>query len=316
MTAANGGTMTCHGMSNPISFRIGSDWVTLYFMVMDTLGGDDMILGRDFLKKYDVLLDLARRRMKIRNPNQTYQTRVVHYVDETKHVNHGQMEWNAKMQPQSMERYPLKIKKIRKDDSIVAEDLPRLVYVEPVVRPEDDPTISVGRTLTVLRGNMIEASVANLDLERELLAKPENTNVRIFAVRSEIKRIPIRYIQNRNSSTSSSSSAASSSSSPTTCSSSEVRTQVSSTSSEMSDITALTQTVPEIRSDYTRSDYPCRPTPDAWPCRPEYDADRVGMSPDQQETLDEILTEFGDIFSKHPGDIGQTTKMEHQIKIL
>ncbi|MCP4480999.1 MAG: hypothetical protein GY818_23235, partial [Planctomycetaceae bacterium] len=39
LIAANGGEMTCHGLSNPVTFRIGADWITLYFMVMDTLGG-------------------------------------------------------------------------------------------------------------------------------------------------------------------------------------------------------------------------------------------------------------------------------------
>ncbi|MCP4477845.1 MAG: hypothetical protein GY818_07115, partial [Planctomycetaceae bacterium] len=305
MVAATGEYMKCHGMSNPITMRIGSDWVTLYFMVMATLGGDDMILGRDFMTKYDVLIDLPRQRMKIRNPKQEYQLRKMYLIDENRRTSHGQVGWNIDMPPQTMERYPLKVKRTKRNDPQLGDDLPQLVYVEPITSPEDDPTIAVGRTLTILRDDTVEASIANLDLEKKLTAKPGNTNARIYPVRTEIQRIPIRYIRNRNSTSGSSTSESTSS---TDDSSSASDSSDSTAYSILSEISSLSQTIPESpRGPDTM--------PEAWPTRPVYDPDRVGMSPDQQERLDELFEKYGDIFSTHPGDIGQTNVLEHHITL-
>ena len=42
--------------------------------VVNGLGYDDLTLGRDFLIKYDVLLDLPRRKLTIRNSHGRYRT--------------------------------------------------------------------------------------------------------------------------------------------------------------------------------------------------------------------------------------------------
>ncbi|MCP4480998.1 MAG: RNA-directed DNA polymerase, partial [Planctomycetaceae bacterium] len=263
-----------------------------------------MILGRDFLQKYDVLVDLHRHRIKIRNPKQEYQLRVMHHVDESRRMSHANFKGGINLQPQTMDRYPLNLKQIRKKEHQPGDDLPHLVYIEPLVSAEDNPTISVGRTVAILQNGMVDTSIANLDLERELIAKPENTNARVYPVRAEVQRIPINYIHDRNSSCSSQSSSEDSES--------DVQTSISDSTedSDFSEISSLNQTIPE-----SRSNYPCGPTPAEWPCRPVYDPDRIGMSEDQQERLDALFETYGDVFSTHPGDIGQTDRMEHPITL-
>ena len=43
-----------------------------------------MILGRDFLQRYDVLVDLPKNRVVIRNTKQTYDVRAISNVSSIK----------------------------------------------------------------------------------------------------------------------------------------------------------------------------------------------------------------------------------------
>ena len=42
-------------------------------MVVDELADEHMILGREFITMYDVLIDLPRRELLIRNPERKYE---------------------------------------------------------------------------------------------------------------------------------------------------------------------------------------------------------------------------------------------------
>ena len=49
-------------------FLIEGRKLWIKFVVCQRLGGDDIILGRDFMRMYDVLVDIPRGEMVIRNP--------------------------------------------------------------------------------------------------------------------------------------------------------------------------------------------------------------------------------------------------------
>ncbi|MCP4195076.1 MAG: hypothetical protein GY768_31130, partial [Planctomycetaceae bacterium] len=209
------------------------------------------------------------------------------------------------MQPQTMDRLPLHLQETRRERKEKGDHLARLVYVEPVVTAEQDPTISVGRTLGVLREGVVEVSVANLDLERALTAKPENTNARVYPVITELKRLKVTYAKRRPKDPNVDDSTSSSTTGSTTDSSSATTISFGSQISSASD---LSQMIPEPLGDYP-SEVPLN----EWPTRPEYDPERVDMTEDQQERLEGIFNEYTDIFSTGIGDIGRTHLAEHQI---
>ena len=53
------------------------------FMIVENLGQDHMILGRDFLKHYDVSVDVARSDLLIRNPAREYTVHTIYKIDQT-----------------------------------------------------------------------------------------------------------------------------------------------------------------------------------------------------------------------------------------
>ena len=84
LTAANGTALACRGLSKPVEFQIGTKELSLQFLIVDNLGGEDIILGRDFLTMYDVLLDVPRGRMDIRNEELLYTTRTRQVADQSR----------------------------------------------------------------------------------------------------------------------------------------------------------------------------------------------------------------------------------------
>jgi hypothetical protein len=54
----------------PIHF--GNLYFTFDTLVVEDLGGDDIVLGRDFLRKYDVLVDIPNKQIEVRNPDLAY----------------------------------------------------------------------------------------------------------------------------------------------------------------------------------------------------------------------------------------------------
>ena len=56
------------GFFPSLEVRVLDTHLQISCTVVDGLGYDDLILGREFLTRYDVLLDLPRRELTIRNP--------------------------------------------------------------------------------------------------------------------------------------------------------------------------------------------------------------------------------------------------------
>ena len=67
--AANGKTITTVGMAENVSFQLGGHTLKTNFIVIpDHLGAEDFLLGRNFLRTYNVLVDLTAMRVTIRDP--------------------------------------------------------------------------------------------------------------------------------------------------------------------------------------------------------------------------------------------------------
>ena len=77
LTTASGGSLGARGYTSPMWFNVGTTPCVHSFIVVDKLAADEIILGRDFLMKYDVIVDLPRQELIIRNPNLQYSVNAV-----------------------------------------------------------------------------------------------------------------------------------------------------------------------------------------------------------------------------------------------
>ena len=67
--AANGKTIKTFGLAEPIRFQLGGyEQVTNFVVVDDSMGAEDFLLGRNFLRAYQVLVDLTSMKIVVRAP--------------------------------------------------------------------------------------------------------------------------------------------------------------------------------------------------------------------------------------------------------
>jgi transposase InsO family protein len=72
MTAANEGAMETKGYAKGVSFSLAGKHMDVDAAVVESLGSHGFILGREFLIKYDVLVDIPRQTITIRNKGNRY----------------------------------------------------------------------------------------------------------------------------------------------------------------------------------------------------------------------------------------------------
>ena len=81
--AANGKTITNVGIAEDVSFQLGGHTLKTNFVVIaDHIGSEDFLLGRNFLRTYNVLVDLAAMKVTIRDPETPRIFKAVHEVSD------------------------------------------------------------------------------------------------------------------------------------------------------------------------------------------------------------------------------------------
>ena len=81
--AANGKTITTVGMAENVNFQLGGHSLKTNFIVIaDHLGAEDFLLGRNFLRTYNVLVDLIAMRVTIRDPKTPRHFKPIHEVSD------------------------------------------------------------------------------------------------------------------------------------------------------------------------------------------------------------------------------------------
>ena len=79
--AANGKTITIVGIAENVNFQLGGHTLkTNFIVIVDHLGAEDFLLGRNFLRTYNV--HLTAMRVTIRDPKYPRHFKLVHEVSD------------------------------------------------------------------------------------------------------------------------------------------------------------------------------------------------------------------------------------------
>ena len=70
LTAANGQEVRTFGLVENVTFKLAGYTLQASFILIEDVLGDDFILGRSFLRRFDVLIDVRGKRLTIRDPHQ------------------------------------------------------------------------------------------------------------------------------------------------------------------------------------------------------------------------------------------------------
>ena len=83
LDAANGKTINTIGIAESVNFQLGGHTLkTIFIVIADQLGAEDFLLGRNFLRTYNVLVDLTAMRDTIRDPKAPRHFKPVHEVSD------------------------------------------------------------------------------------------------------------------------------------------------------------------------------------------------------------------------------------------
>ena len=97
----------------PLAIEGQTYWIKL--IVVQELGGDQVILGRDFLTIHDVLVDVQRRRITIRNPGRKYQVKTSLHMDEERINYLGEANHTFTIPGEEISAIPFIVRKKRND---------------------------------------------------------------------------------------------------------------------------------------------------------------------------------------------------------
>ena len=81
--AANGKNITTVGIAEDVNFQLGGYTLKTNFVVIaDHIGSEDLLLGRNFLRTYNVLVDLTAMKVTIRDPKTPRIFKATHEVSD------------------------------------------------------------------------------------------------------------------------------------------------------------------------------------------------------------------------------------------
>jgi hypothetical protein len=278
--AVNDSEIPIHGITPGLSFEIAGHLVNMTFLVVDNMGRDEMILGRDFMRKYDVLVDTPRNTIKIRNMDQEYTTVEKYEVQSKKQSLQARILGRQYSPADSIEQFNFKIKRRSKSKTFL--NVRRwLGYTEEM---EDsglgEAGIRAGAGIVLVENLKLRLALSNTNSKTHdatCLSHRSNSGVRITPVTIHYQNVP-RHNQEMQKA----------------IKMIELKQRGSLDPENMEDDTSLPSSAATFRSG---SDLPIeKDTPDKFPTKPDYTHIREEVNDEQWGKLEKVMEEHKDLF--------------------
>ena len=175
--AANGKTINTIGIAENLNFQLGGHTLKTNFIVIaDHLGAEDFLLGRNFLRTYNVLVDLTAMRVTIRDPKAPRHFKPIHEVS-----NH---ETSLVVSTQKVILGPFEHKLIKAQ--VITQDPNEYLFRNVMIRPSgvhnkcsfvsEDTLTSAGEDGTVFLAVRNRTANENVTLQNKtVLGRAEST---------------------------------------------------------------------------------------------------------------------------------------------
>ncbi len=154
------------GVTDELKMNLNGLQLPISFIVVEHLGEDDFLLGRTFIRDFDVLIDLSQNSILIRDPNRARKLQrkevIGAYSDKMKLI----VEAGTLLKPKEVTLYRLKLPsaggKLRNDRQVC-------VLAVKDIRTEAH-CVSAGRTLTLTKDGRVAVPILN-PIEKELMIR-------------------------------------------------------------------------------------------------------------------------------------------------
>ena len=311
--AANGKTIKTYGLAERIHFQLGGyELETNFVVVDDAMGVEDFLLGRNFLRSYQVLVDLTSMKIVVRAP-----------VKPVWHHAHAQVGDASLTTPVVL------------DCDVVLQPFERAVARAKLVTDALEPMIFRSVALNASLSDTLLHNVVFLEDSVATVSETGTLYVSLINLTSNPQRVrcgvqlgtvvPVSLVyqavpQNLGSSTTTSKETnadngrasfvckvysemnLSTASKLTSSSEFEFLSSTDPSESGLSEREIRKRTDPELMAPIPGPDSQLQEVKDLW-----------GVS--ACESLDRILNEFDDLFMKHKADIGCCTMAKHTVEV-
>ena len=343
LVAANGNNMLCLGQSLPITFWMGMKQYKWPFIVVNELGYEEIILGRDFLNWFDARIDLNKGLIELRNSDHEYTLKAITEIQGQRGNMEAVVTEETTIQPGQICCIEAQIVANKRNTFDPNEHKANYdVYIRGQEGTfEDTEGLCFGHTIATVVDNKVMIPVLNTNLAEPQTIKRSNLRLTVHRVRTKyikdyddtpqtdtphsVNMIthtddtitpPLIDIDTQvcrlkadfhadNSSTGTSRTLSSKTDSPLSERNDGARMALKRTIPVPSGLDNLAAADKEETKD----------TKAPFQTRPDIEKLREHMTEEQIQKLNNILDTYEDIFSKTKSDMGHTHLITHDIKL-
>ena len=307
--AANGKTIKTIGLAEQIRFQLGGYELETNFVVVDkAMGVEDFLLGRNFLRSYQVLVDLTSMKIVVRAPVKPVWHHAHAQVGDTSLATPVALDSGLVLQP--FERTvvkakiitdtlePLIFQSVALNAAIADASLHNVVFLEDSVATVSESGLVFVSLMNltsypqrVRKGTRL-GHVVPVSLVYQAIPQQTPDNLKT-EVNNDHLLFVIRVYEKMNYSIDSQF---------TSSSEFEFLSSTEPTEAGLSDREIRKRTDPELVAPIPGSESQLKEVQDLW-------------GPAARTALESILTEFDDLFMKHKADIGRCTISKHQVEV-
>jgi hypothetical protein len=197
ITAANNTKMQVHGLTDVIHFQFGWHTLGVKFIIVEDLGTDDVILGRDFIRMYDVMLDLPRGKIQVRNPGLKYRIAEKHKMDKGEGSYVGRINADVDLLAESITQCKFTVNKKHPNRGRYTGEHRWLAYLEEKdCSKQEAQGVRPSRSLAIVNQNQVSVMLLNANIPegedlRTVHVAKNDSFVNIVPVQVKYVKVPL-----------------------------------------------------------------------------------------------------------------------------
>ena len=290
LSAANKGALRVLGRTPIIALNLGERNLWMSFLVVENLDeSDQIILGRDFIRNFDVTIDLNNAMFRIRNPDRRYAIKPVNLIIANENKAPVFLSRRVRLKANEAAIVSLRMKNYN--------ELSDNKQVCIVPNPNSQNAAVLGRSFSITKSGLCVSVLLNTIQRGRKLGYALPVKTRCEMTENSKQNEVVDYPSHRDK----------------IC----ILRRLKKVKGSAGLVKSLKSETDDGLSSC--SNFPERPTPDEMqsdkPVLPEIEHLRGKLTDKQLEAIKDVLERNEEVFSRHKADIGCCNFVEHEIEL-
>jgi hypothetical protein len=275
----------------------------MQFLIVEDLGSDNVILGRDFIRMYDVGVDLPAHRIHIRNPKLLYTITDQYEADKARGRYVGKLSAATIIAPEEIKTCQFDVSSRRREMDELRGHIRWLAYVdEPDGRTcgLQERGIRAAKALAMVKGFQVDLALVNANKLNNPGQRRETPSISLLKEEGRLTLTPVRVTYKK----------IPSGISDLYAKAIELKQKINyDVPPDDMSLNTGDETLTEI------SALPIKLPNQDFPTKPNLDHIRPEMTEEQWIRINQVLASFSDVFAQDPSDLGHTHLLTHEIEL-